>query len=223
MTADPVANILATYGRASADQLARGRRWYPLASTLVDAIAEWSTVDRDRVAAAMAALSPRNPWNWNVADTAAFSAAAGAGETVRPRATTFSQNADRAWAIVTGRGPLTESDDWTTTALKVRSFVANILGDTNAVTVDVWAIRVATVGGQSEVRNDGQYRAIADAYRSAAVILGETPRDLQAITWLVAESAGIASARRGRHSATIKRGTPAFLRTLLTGQLAAGL
>lgn len=220
MTIEPthkemVASIVRTYRDATADQIAAGRRWYPAAGAIATGIADWAGLPADRVAAAIAALSPRNPWAWNVADAAAFADAAAAGRPTRPSATTFNSNADRAWAILNGGA------DWRTSALKVRSFVANILGDTDAVTVDVWAIRVATDGRIDTVRNDGQYRRVADAYRSAALyLLGAdsvviTPRDLQAVTWLVAEQSGIGSRRRGRHGLTLKRGTLPIVATLL--------
>jgi hypothetical protein len=206
---DYAASIRRAYAATTPADRETGRAWYPSAERIADAIAERTGTPRDRVAAAIAALSPRNPWYWNVADAAAFADAASAGAETRPTATTFNANADRAWAFVNGAA------DWKTTALKVRSFVANILGDTDAVTVDVWAIRVATDGAEHAVRNDAQYREIADAYRTVAAEVGETPRDLQAITWVAAERAGLGSQRRGRHGLTFKRGTLPWVPALL--------
>lgn len=214
MTAEPsheemVQAIVRTYRDATPAQVERGLRWYATAGVIAGVIAEHTGSDRGRTAAVIAALSPRNPWAWNVADAAAFMLAASEGRPTRPTATTFNANADRAWQFATG------SADWSTSALKVRSFVANILGDPDAVTVDVWAIRVATGGLFHEVRNDGQYRRIADAYRAAAAIVGAGARDVQAVTWLVAEASGLGSQRRGRHGQTLKRGTLPFVATLL--------
>lgn len=203
-------SIRTIYAQATDADRAAGTAWYRDAGRIAAAIADRTGIATDRVAAAIAALSPRNPWRWNVADAAAFADAAARGETDRPTATTFGSNADRAWAFVRGE------TDWRTTALKVRSFVANILGDADAVTVDVWAIRVATNGAQHEVRNDREYRAVADAYRTVAAELGITPRDLQAITWVTAERIGLGSKRRVRHGLTFKRGTLAWVPALLT-------
>jgi hypothetical protein len=148
----------------------------------------------DRVAAAIAALSPRNPWTWNVQDAAAYAFAVANGHDM-PTATTFGANRRNAWAFLNG------THDWTSSALKVRSFVSNIMGDLNAVTVDVWAIRVATGGLLDAVPNDATYIMVANAYREAARIVGETPRDLQAITWLIAQTADNRAVKRP------KRGT----------------
>lgn len=206
---DYSAHIRAVRADATLDDIRRGRDWYPAARRIVGAIAAWSDVAPDRVAAMMAALSPRNPWNWNVQDAAAFALAVSRGDPEPPSATTFGANRRTAWNFGRGIG------DWRSGALKVRSFVANIMGDPDAVTVDVWAVRVATGGAESAVKR-GQYEAIADAYRTVADETGDTPRDLQAITWIVAERTGLGSARKGRgHTVTLKRGTFPFVADLL--------
>src|SRR5690606_6619528 len=74
---------------------------------------------------------------------------------------------------------------------KVRSFYLNILGDTDAVTVDRHAPelylgkRVADRARPSVGKR--LYREASDASRTAAAQAPRqpTPRDLQAITWLV--------------------------------------
>ena len=208
MTATYTDNIRAIFEQSTPDDRASGADWYPAARRIVDTIADRSGIAPDRVAAAMAALSPRNPWAWNVQDAAAYSQAASDGADM-PSATTFGANRARAWAI------LRDGADWSTSALKVRSFVANIMGDTDSVTVDVWAIRVATMGEVSTAPNDRTYREVADAYRTVAAEVGLTPRDLQAITWTTAERIGLGSQRRGRHGQTFKRGTFDYVRDML--------
>lgn len=203
-------NVRSIYALATSADVAAGRAWYPAAGGIADAIATRTGVDVGRVAAAIAALSPRNPWRWNVQDAAAYADAAARGDDTPPVATTFGANRARAWQFVTGGA------DWKTSALKVRSFVRNIMGDVDAVTVDVWAIRVATNGAESAVKSDRQYRDVADAYRDVAAEVGETPRDLQAITWIVAERIGLGSKRRGRHSQSFKRGTFAWIVALMS-------
>jgi len=222
MTADHVRAIIESYYHASDAQCAAGRAWYPFARTIVESIAEWSGMAPERVAAALAALSPRNPWMWNVQDAAAFAHAAGFGDPMPDSATTFGANARTAWAILTGTA------DWRTSAPKVRAFTRAIMGDASAVVVDVWAVRVATRGARDTVRNDADYGALASAYRTAAATLRNdhiriTPRDLQAVTWLQAQSAGIGSRRQGRHTRSLKRGTLAIVALLLTGQTSFGL
>lgn len=206
---DYASSIRRVYGIATPADIATGRDWYPTAARIVDGIATETGIAPDRVAAMVAALSPRNPWAWNVQDAAAYAVAIARGDTAPPIATTFGANRRAAWRLGTGAG------DWRTAALKVRSFVANIGGDPDAVTVDVWALRVATDGAESSVKSDRQYRDVADAYRTVAAEIGCTPRDLQAITWVAAERIGLGSKRRGRHGRTPKRGTFGFVLALL--------
>lgn len=202
-----VAAIVATYRDASDAQRDAGRSWYPAAGAIVDAIAADTGRTRASVAYAMAALSPRNPWRWNVQDAYAFACAAREGADRPPSATTFATNVDRAWSAINGAIP------WTTAAPKVRAFVAAILGDDSAVVVDTWAIRVATGGAMIDV-TDREYAHVVEAYREAAERIGADARDVQAVTWTVAQDAGLASSRRGRHDLTFKRGTAPFVRAL---------
>jgi len=205
---DMVANILTYWRSASPEQHEAGVRWYPLAGRLAQLIADEVGISPDRIGFAIAALSPRNPWRWNVADAYAFASAKAEGRTM-PRATTFKRNWVRAWqALDTGIDP------WTGTAPKVRAFVACIFGDHDAVVVDVWAVRVATGGSKSRV-TDKQYAKVASAYRHAAEQLGELPSTVQAVTWLVAQTEGLATHRVGRHDLTFKAGTPDFIRAAL--------
>lgn len=211
--------ILATYQRASSADIATGRDWYPSAGRIVRAIAAEAnacgvrSMPPERVASAVAALSPRNPWYWNIADAHAFALAA-ASDGPMPTATTFSANARRAWSMLRGDS----GADWSTEAPKVRAFVRAIMGDADSVVVDVWAMRVATGGLRDAVR-PGEYAAVAGAYRDASGIVGESPCDLQAITWLIGQREGMGSARIGRHDRTLKRGTAPIIAELLTGQL----
>lgn len=211
---DMVGNIVAKYGEASHEQRLAGYRWYPVAGRIVDAIAVATDVPAIRVTYALAALSPRNPWLWNVQDAYSFAVASRSGEP-KPSATTFLRNQHAAWqALTTGDKP------WLTAAPKVRAFVAAILGDRSAVVVDTWAYRVAT--GESPAhditgRRLGSFRgsiyaAIAAAYVDAAKQLGQDPRDVQAITWVVAQTEGLASNRRAKVPHGYKAGTADFVR-----------
>lgn len=197
--ADMVAAVIETYGRTTPESRAAGRAWYPTAGRMVRSIALDTLTPAERVAGALAALSPRNPWRWNVADAYVFATAYAANpHGPIPCATTFSVNRGNAWLALAGDSPR---------GIKVRAFVAAILGDHGAVVIDTWAVRIATRGALRDVR-DAEYGPIVEAYRDAAAMVGETPAALQAMTWLVAQSEGMASSRRGRHDETFKRGTP---------------
>jgi len=209
---DMVANILDNYDSATPDQVAAGARWYEVARNIVRLIAEDTGVEEARVAMALSALSPRNPWRWNVADAYAFTVARATERTI-PTATTYTRNRLSAWRALNAESP------WSTAALKVRSFAACILGDHDSVVVDTWAARVATAGGLSYGRGHSitpkQYRAIAAAYVDAAEQRGVLPATMQAVTWLVSQTEGLASSRRGRHDLSYKAGTPEWLRAAL--------
>lgn len=205
---DMVANIIAARARATEAQVEAGRAWYPAASKIVSAIADATHTADHRVAHALAALSPRNPWRWNVADAFAFAAASAEGRTM-PKATTFNRNRDAAWRALKADG-----QPWLSSAPKVRNFVAAILGDMSAIVVDTWAVRVATDGSKDRVATDREYYAVAHAYRQAAEQLGESPTELQAITWLVARTEGTATLTRS-NSHTYKAGTPMWLAALV--------
>ena len=57
-----------------------------------------------------------------------------------------------------------------------------LAGDPNAVVIDIWMCRVLGIDQESLDRGTNYAQAEA-AFRAAARIVGETPRDLQAILW----------------------------------------
>ena len=209
-----VANILAYHDAASPAQVEAGARWYGVARRIVELIAHETGVDRERIALALAALSPRNPWRWNVADAYAFTVARAEGRPMPPSATTYTRNRLAAWRALNAESP------WSSAALKVRSFAACVLGDNDSVVVDTWAARVATAGvlsnGRGRTIGEKAYRAIAAAYVGAAEWRGVSPATMQAVTWIVAQNEGLGSSRRGRHDLSYKAGTPEWLRAALT-------
>jgi hypothetical protein len=205
--ADYVANIVAYWDSATPEQREAGARWYPTAYRLAALIAEETKTDIKRVVTVMAALSPRNPWRWNVADTFAYCEARAEGRTC-PKANTFKRNQAAAWRALDP----SVVDPWLTAAPKVRNFVEAICGDSNAVVVDTWAVRVATGHRVNEVRTPKAYWTVAHAYNVAANLRGVPPAVMQATTWLVARTEGTALLR----AETFKAGTPEFLRVALS-------
>lgn len=207
-----VDSILAHYDRASRDQREAGERWYSEAGRVTRAIAAETGITPTRVTYTLAALSPRNPWLWNVADCYQFAVASRDG-LERPTATTFERNRVAGWLAING-----SRDPWESAAPKVKAFIAAILGDPDAVVVDTWAYRVAT--GEAPPRAGSfaarLYQPIALAYAEASLRRGVEPRVMQAVTWLVAQTEGTASNRRGRHDLVFKRDTPAFVRALMS-------
>jgi hypothetical protein len=203
-----VDNILRVYYQASDAQRRAGADWYPFAFEICEEIGTRTGTSPHRIAYVMAALSPRNPWRWNVADAYRFAYAAMHHESM-PVATTFKRNAEAAWRALTGENEA----PWKTSALKVRSFVNVIMGEWQEVVVDVWTARVATNGERDDI-NDGEYRRIADAFVDAARRVNRAPAILQAITWIVAQDAGLGSGRKGRHDRSFKKGTPDVVKAM---------
>ena len=65
---------------------------------------------------------------------------------------------------------------------KVRAFQANLLGDQNAVTVDVWMMRVFNRDGDAPTAKE--YDDISAATRKAAKEFGVSPAQMQAALWV---------------------------------------
>lgn len=205
-----VARIIAVYDGATPEERAAGEAWYPHAGHVVATIAHSTGIDPARVTHALAALSPRNPWRWNVFDCYAYCFASREGLPM-PSATTFRRNQQAAWRALHDDG-----QPWLTAAPKVRAFVAAIMGDPTAVVVDTWAYRVAVGRPPLRAVRIPEYQPIADAYGIAAVARGVTPAAMQAVTWIAAQNEGLASRRKGRHDLAFKAGTPEFLKEVLS-------
>lgn len=171
-----VRRILRTFDSATGSDLESGSRWYDEAGSLASSLAS-DTVPRDHVAAVIAALSPRTSWARNIA---AATALLQSGPTAARATGAIGANVERA-RLAKRQGP---------TALngpKTQRFCANIIGDREAVTVDVWAARVAGIT-DLELSRVGVYDAIEHAYRLAARRRGVDPATMQAVTWVVARN-----------------------------------
>jgi hypothetical protein len=176
-----VDGILRTFERASDADYSEGINWYPTA------LAFARSLDRDerKAAGVIAVLSPRQQWDTNKDGAAKIIKAAQRFSRVVPSVAGTYVNVEKAWRIANGENPEivvqgSRPNRW----LKVQRFYQNILGDTECITVDVWAARVA-VPNAPEVIAGGLYRRIEEMYQKASVVLGSiTPRDLQAVCWV---------------------------------------
>ena len=195
-----VRRITRAYRAATPEHLAAGLGWYAEAHRVACDI---DPMNPARAAGVLAALSPRCQWSTNVAWARAMVACADAGLPCPPCGTM--DNRATAWRIAQGAEPLAALGTLSRTGrvqsgMKVRSFFRNIMGDTDAVTCDVWAAKVAT-GSASEtlVGSPVGYARLAEAFTRAASILGVTPREVQAATWVAAR--GIKPTDAGFHAA----------------------
>lgn len=150
-----------------------GLEWYQNAHDLAVEMAKEFDVSVEIAAYVIAATSPRSIWSFNVKHARAILAY---GE--RPSGALWTNHfrgeAVRDYGIdCIGNGP------------KVNAFARNIMGDYDAVTIDMWAF-VAACGDLPEkhLSRVGAYETIADAYRVAAKKFGITPAQMQAVTWI---------------------------------------
>lgn len=173
-----VDRIVRTWDRADSATRAAGAQWYD--STVAELAAETGR-SPETVAAVIAHLSPRTMWALNVAGARALLAG-----TELP-AGLIGDNVARARVALESDRPL---ETFGPAAAKTARFARNLLGDREAVTVDVWALRVA-LGDRADERHlkrVGVYPALEHCYRLAARRVGQDPRTVQATTWIVARN-----------------------------------
>lgn len=182
-----VKRILRTFDRATTSDLEDGARWYDVAGNLASDLAihstQWGTVTPRTAAAVIAQLSPRTTWQRNVA--AATALIYGSEDDAR-QVGAIGANIDRAVAALLAGADGQDAID-TINGPKTNAFARNIAGDREAVTVDVWAARVADLD-ETLLGRKGAYDAVAHAYRVAARRRGVDPTTMQAVTWIVARN-----------------------------------
>ncbi|AJD82503.1 hypothetical protein SHEEN_85 [Mycobacterium phage Sheen] len=167
-----VDRIMRVFARATEADILAGKAWYHEAQGVARELADNADISVTAAAAVIAHLSPRCPWERNIAMAREL---VYTGDTRGLRG-----NIDKA------RRAMVADDPWSTfgNGPKTRAFAANILGDEHAVTVDVWAARIAGIT-EDQLGLVGVYEAVAHAYRLAAKRVGITPAQMQAITWVV--------------------------------------
>lgn len=182
---DTVGRILAMWDRSTDAHRESGAQWYGAEATAVLAgLVAAGAPSVDHAAAVVAHLSPRTTWARN---TAGAMALVTGGEAAALVLGCMSANVSRAIGALNSDDPI-----GTLNGPKTKAFALNLLGDRDAVTVDVWAARIAmgdTVDTPEKVLGrTGVYDAIAHAYRVAAQTVDVTPETMQATTWIVARN-----------------------------------
>lgn len=161
--------------RATEDDILAGKAWYAAAMALARELADESALTYLQASAVISHLSPRVRWDRNKA---------AARELIyRGRRMTgiMSGPFDRAMAASVADDPMATFGP---KAHKTRAFAANIAGDLNQVTVDVWIARAVGVT-EAQLNRVGVYDAIAHQFRLAAKRWGMEPAMVQAIVWIV--------------------------------------
>jgi hypothetical protein len=174
-----VDRIVATFNKATASDIERGAAWYADGETFIRSLAAETSIPVDNVAAVVAHLSPRTTWQRNLYGATMLL-------TTGTAPTCIAANVDRARRALDSDTP---RDTFGKGAPKTRRFMANLLGERDVVTVDVWAARVA-LGPRDDAEQVlgrvGVYDAIERAYQIAAQRLAVDPVTVQATTWIVA-------------------------------------
>jgi hypothetical protein len=165
--------ILAVFDRATPHNVESGATWYEDAQALARQWSIETAYDVEHCAAVLSHLSPRTTWTRNVM---------GAADLLRYGSKApgvIGANFERAASSLD-----VEDVESTFGGPKTLRFFRNILGDTEAVTVDVWALRVVGLD-DSTIGRVGVYDAIEAAYQRAARRRGVEPTTMQATTWIV--------------------------------------
>jgi len=170
--------IVATFKRATPANVEAGARWYCEGEQFIDALAAQTGRSRESVATVVAHLSPRTTWKRNLFGATMLL-------TTGEAPTCIGTNVDRARRSLLSDDPIN-----TLNGPKTRRFALNLLGDREAVTVDMWAAKIALGHDDYEpvLTRAGAYDAIEHAYQVAARRIGVDPVTVQATTWIVARN-----------------------------------
>jgi hypothetical protein len=189
MTHTPlVANVLAVYYGASADNLRDGLSWYSTAHNEAKAMGgrrEWHLA---RNAGIIAALSPMNSWTNNLRKARLLVSLRGKVTVAKgqPNGIGLGDNVAKAVAIYRGAEPLDVLG-----GDKVRAFYRTILdpkGDIDPVidrhAFDIAVGQVTNDAARQALQRKGVYQQFAHVYREAALIAGIGSAQMQAVTWV---------------------------------------
>lgn len=168
-------NLRKVYSLATENDIEEGINWYPSALIECQVLAYKHGLPLESIVASTAALSPSYSWHKNI--EAVEILLSGEGLT-----SAYKNNVDKALHI------LSTGDTSILSGNKVTRFYLNILGNNDLVTCDRWAIRAAygiNQSGKIDSPTNKQYDLISQAYISLAHELNLTPRELQAIIWIV--------------------------------------
>ncbi len=180
-----VSNVLKTYYEATEDERSEGMSWYNRAYEICDEVATAYGVKTSQVVGVMAVVSPAMTWDQNEFAPAKICDLYSRG--IRWEAwagfATWGPNRKKAQRILDG-------DYDAISGNKVTAFYGAIMGATDSVALDRWAIRVLldnpTLGNDMIVPSGKKcYDYMAEVYKKAAEVVGINPSDIQAVTWTV--------------------------------------
>lgn len=158
--------------RATLGEVEAASVWYRDAEEVAEEVARNLETSLEVGASIVAAFSPRERWSTNVAKAISFSLG------TDPKGLTNN--------LTMARNSMTQGFD-ALKGLKTNAFARAIAGDTNAVVIDVWMMRAASM--ETDSPNVGQYRMLSEAVVTVAAEFGITPRTAQALIWIVQRGA----------------------------------
>lgn len=189
-----VANICAAYYNAVQYPLIyqSGMSWYERANQSACKIAKRHRVSLECAIGVVSALSPRNPWEYNlIAADVCLQVVSTGGDAKDFKVRTFNGNKEKAVAIAKGLSPLD-----ILSGNKTRDFYQNILDPSHStiVVVDGHAAHIAlgrmAALEQAPALSDKCYAFFADCYRQAcneinseSLFADILPSQVQAVTW----------------------------------------
>jgi hypothetical protein len=186
-----VANIIATYNRATPAQIFEGTNWYGVAQEFAETLVAGTRFSLYQGAGVIAALSPQQAWAINKRNATQVFTLIALGQEL-PRMHTEVQMA-KIRAIIDADDSSYQNIARKLNGPKETSFYRNVAGDHSTPTVDRWAFLTATKG----ILNDktggipkAAYPLIAAAWNAAAAILGLPVAILQAICWVIERGNG---------------------------------
>jgi hypothetical protein len=183
-----VQNIIDTYKKAQAHEIADGVNWYRDAQEWAQGVADRFEIPLRIVVGVCAALSPTNRWERNKVDAEHMLETFVSGGYVEDCAPcTYKTMRDKAWRILEEM----PTDDQHVCAIlrgpKITDFFLCIIGhDVCVVDGHAWCIANADRRTMQEVPNIGKKlrREIQDAYAVAGHVFNKTAYEMQAITWV---------------------------------------
>lgn len=178
-----VENILDVYQACSSAEVLGSKDWYGVARAWCERRSRMYDMNVRTIAGVISALSPRNQWKRNLEDADQVLHAVHHGHSVAwVLSGSFRKSVEKAWDIARYRMP-----ELAETSPKTRAFLDCIDNPSSqAVTVDVWAMRVIDGDMDAKARNikEVEYEEYAQAYRNAGKEVMLRPMQVQAVTWV---------------------------------------
>lgn len=177
-------NILRVYHAATTAEHAAGISWYPVAHQFALDLATRYGITLERAAGIVATLSPGASWEKNQEDAEtvckAFRKRTWVSSPDFPKVGTYGEKNRVKCESIWKHGTEPSGE-------KVNAFWACIVHPHNetVVVVDRHALSIILCERVEARLTAKQYEQAADHYRAAAKIVGLTPAELQAVTWVV--------------------------------------